>query len=117
MPVETIKCQECGSADVTEFKAGTYICGHCEAVFKHIDPSRVTVQREFCECGGAIAFQCRVCHTGICQAHDALRCLPAITVRDPTDGPLDPDHSPCVPPFRREDQGVVRCVARRLLHP
>jgi hypothetical protein len=71
VPIETIKCQECGSADVTEFKAGSYVCGHCDAVFKHVDPSRVTIQREFCECGGAIAFQCRMCHTGICQGHDA----------------------------------------------
>jgi DNA-directed RNA polymerase subunit RPC12/RpoP len=34
MPIETIKCQECGSADVTEFKPGSYVCSHCESVFK-----------------------------------------------------------------------------------
>jgi hypothetical protein len=73
MPVETIKCRECGSGEVTEFKPGSYVCGHCEAIFKHVDPARATVDRDFCECGGAIAFRCRVCHTGICAGHDAWR--------------------------------------------
>ena len=36
MPTEIIKCTACGSTDVTEFKPDTFVCGHCEAVFKHV---------------------------------------------------------------------------------
>jgi len=56
---------------VREVKPSTYFCNHCDTVFKLIDPTHVTVQREFCECGGAIAYQCRLCRTGICHGHDA----------------------------------------------
>jgi hypothetical protein len=69
MPLEAINCTNCGSSDVKEVKAGTYFCDHCETVFKHIDPTRVTVQREFCECGRAVECQCRICHQGLCQEH------------------------------------------------
>jgi hypothetical protein len=73
MPLGAIKCTECGSGDVKEVKANTYFCDHCETFFRYIDPSRVTVQRDFCECGGVIAFQCRVCRVGLCVGHDAAR--------------------------------------------
>jgi len=43
MPAETIKCRECGSADVTEFKAGSYVCGHCEAILKRVAREDVIV--------------------------------------------------------------------------
>lgn len=76
MPLETIKCPDCGSPDVKEIKAGTFFCGHCESLFKHVDPSRLTVQAEFCQCGGAIAFQCRSCRTGICQTCDLRQPFP-----------------------------------------
>ena len=39
MPIEPIHCEACGSRDVTEFKPGSYVCGHCEAVFKHVTPA------------------------------------------------------------------------------
>jgi hypothetical protein len=84
MPLETISCSHCGSAEVKEVKANTYFCDHCETIFKHIDPNQVTVQREFCECGGPIAFQCRVCHVGICAGHDvwpSLQGTPIGTIR------------------------------------
>jgi len=73
MPLEAISCTNCGSSDVQEVKPSTYFCNHCDTVFKHIDPTHVTVQREFCECGGAIAHQCRLCRTGICHGHDVWR--------------------------------------------
>ncbi|MGA2165612.1 MAG: hypothetical protein ABSH36_14260 [Solirubrobacteraceae bacterium] len=63
MPVETIKCQECGSADVTEFKVGTYVCGHCEAIFKHVDPSGTAT----CLCGTFAVGRCAECHIPICS--------------------------------------------------
>lgn len=71
MPLQALACTQCGSADVQALKADTYFCNHCETVFKHVDPSRVTAQPEFCECGGAIAFECRICHSKICRGHDA----------------------------------------------
>ncbi len=70
MPIETIKCQECGSADVTEFKPGSYVCTHCEATFKHVDPTHVTVAPAFCTCGNRIAFRCNHCHSGLCSECD-----------------------------------------------
>ena len=73
MPLEAINCTNCGSSDLQEVKPSTYFCNHCDAVFKHTDPTRVTVQREFCECGGAVAYQCRLCRTGICHGHDVWR--------------------------------------------
>jgi hypothetical protein len=74
VPIETIKCQECGSAEVTEFKPGTYVCGHCEAVFRHVDPSKVTVENTpaFCFCGNPVQVQCNLCHAGICLGCDQM---------------------------------------------
>ena len=71
MPVETIKCQECGSTEVTEYKAGSYVCSHCDAIFKHVDPAHVTVAPAFCTCGNRIAFRCNLCHSGLCPYCDA----------------------------------------------
>ena len=73
MPIETIKCKECGSSDVTEFKSGSYVCGHCEAIFKHIDPSRVTVTTapEFCRCGNPVTVQCTRCSATMCRRCEA----------------------------------------------
>jgi hypothetical protein len=68
MPVETIKCRECGSADVTEFKAGGYVCGHCEAVFKHVDPSGTSS----CSCGTFAIGRCAECHTPVCAHHSEM---------------------------------------------
>ncbi len=70
MPVETIKCKECGSADVTEFKPGSYVCGHCEAVFKHLVPAGTLDFCQVCE-GGAIASvgRCANCNRSGCIHH------------------------------------------------
>jgi hypothetical protein len=68
MPVETIKCQECGSADVTEFKVDTYVCGHCEAVFKHVDPLSVSS----CSCGTFAIGRCAICHMPVCAQHSEM---------------------------------------------
>jgi hypothetical protein len=73
MPVETIKCQECGSAEVTEYKAGSYVCSHCDAIFKHVDPTRVTVAPAFCTCGNRIVFRCDLCQSGLCGECDVKR--------------------------------------------
>lgn len=62
MPVETIKCNECGSVEVTEFKAGSYVCSHCEAVFKHVDPSGTAS----CSCGTFAVGRCAECQMPVC---------------------------------------------------
>jgi chemotaxis protein histidine kinase CheA len=72
MPIETIKCQECGSVDVTEFKPGSYVCRHCEAVFKHLDPSKLTLTNELCACGTFAIGHCAECAAPVCGTHSAL---------------------------------------------
>jgi len=64
MPTETIKCRECGSADVTEFKSGSYVCGHCEAIFKHVDPAGTVPQ---CRCGHYADGACPECGAPVCD--------------------------------------------------
>jgi len=74
MPLEAIACTRCGSTDVQEVKPSTYFCNHCETVFKHIDPTHLTVDNApaFCSCGNPIEFQCQLCKTGICLACDVI---------------------------------------------
>jgi hypothetical protein len=69
MPLETINCTKCGSHDVRELKAGTYACASCESIFKYVDLSKVTVQREFCECGKPVEGQCVRCQRNLCRSH------------------------------------------------
>lgn len=71
MPVETIKCQECGSADVTEFKTGSYVCGHCEAVFKHVPHAWTALGCQMDDCGVLAVGRCRVCKRAFCGTHQA----------------------------------------------
>jgi hypothetical protein len=66
-------CANCGSSDVQEVKPSTYFCNHCETVFKHVDPSHVTIEQAFCGCGSAIQVRCNLCHVGLCHACDAKR--------------------------------------------
>jgi hypothetical protein len=67
MPFDAIKCTNCGSIEVQELKQGTFFCHHCEALFKHIDPTRITVQPGFCTHGEPVQVQCLLCHTGMCR--------------------------------------------------
>src|SRR4051794_29881451 len=71
MTIETIKCQECGSADVIELKTGSYACQHCEAVFKHVRPASDAgvAACEFGGCGVLAAGRCRECRRAFCEAH------------------------------------------------
>lgn len=75
MPLESITCTSCGAGDVQEVKPGTYFCNHCEGVFKHVDPSKVTVESRpaFCSCGNRVEYQCQVCkETGLCWKCDVV---------------------------------------------
>jgi thioredoxin 1 len=69
MPIETIKCQECGSADVTEFKPGSYVCGHCEAIFKHVQLAGLGVGCEVDGCGVLAVGRCAICACAYCASH------------------------------------------------
>ena len=69
MPVETIKCRECGSPEVTEFKSGSYVCGHCEAVFKYVRPAGAVVGCEIDGCGVPPVGRCEECGRALCATH------------------------------------------------
>src|ERR1700736_4220979 len=69
MPIETIKCQECGSADVTEFKPGSYVCGHCEAIFKHVTPADGSGGCQIGGCGVPAVGKCNACARRFCTTH------------------------------------------------
>jgi ribosomal protein L7/L12 len=71
MPVETIKCRECGSADVTEFKPGSYVCAHCEAIFKHVLSGGTVVGCEIEGCGVTAIGRCQSCGHAFCATHQA----------------------------------------------
>jgi len=68
MPIETLKCQECGSAEVTEFKPETYVCGHCESVFKSVNAE----QSPSCGCGTFAIGRCAQCGVAVCGEHSRL---------------------------------------------
>jgi hypothetical protein len=67
MSIETMKCAECGSAEVTEFKPGSYICGHCEGIFKHVPDQAQSAT--LCPCGIEAAIRCAHCDTAVCRQH------------------------------------------------
>jgi hypothetical protein len=67
VPFEEIACTNCGSPKAQELKPGTFFCHHCETLFKHIDPSRITIQPGMCEHGDPIQAQCQICRAGICR--------------------------------------------------
>jgi hypothetical protein len=71
VPVETIKCRECGSADVTEFKPGSYVCGHCEAIVKHVSPAALSGGCEIDGCGVPAIGRCSSCNRRFCRTHQA----------------------------------------------
>jgi hypothetical protein len=74
MTLEVIKCPECGSNDVFEFKPGTYLCKSSETVFKHIDPTTMRIEHrpDFCTCGLPIEVQCQLCPNTMCSYCDAI---------------------------------------------
>jgi ribosomal protein L37AE/L43A len=102
MAVEIMRCRSCGSAEVTEFKAGSYVCGHCEAVFRHVHSSGGAS----CACGITASTRCGVCDRPICRACDlgyshaglgCPSCAPACPVCERT-----PQHA---------DEGLWECQA------
>ncbi len=80
MPLEAIKCTNCGSVDFKEVKPSTYFCNSCDTVFKHVDPSRIKVDHtpSFCACGNLIGVHCGLCRTPMCWRCDAVQWRKAI---------------------------------------
>jgi hypothetical protein len=65
--IESIKCRECGSSDVAEFKPGIYVCGHCEAVSRQVEPAGAV---ESCYCGHDSTATCQgSCGRRVCDQH------------------------------------------------
>jgi hypothetical protein len=72
MPLETIHCDQCGSSDVTEFKPGSYVCAHCEALFKHVPSGAASSGGcEVDACGVPAIARCATCRRRYCQTHQA----------------------------------------------
>jgi hypothetical protein len=89
MPIETIKCQECGSADLTEFKPGSYVCSHCESVFKVVNAASSSAAPASCEidgCGVLAIGRCVTCGRSFCSPHRSQ----GENLRSYHDGDLDP---------------------------
>jgi hypothetical protein len=72
--LESIRCQSCGSGEVTEVKTGTFFCAHCETLFRQasITDARVVASPDFCVCGNAITLKCPLCTALICAQCNAL---------------------------------------------
>jgi ribosomal protein S27AE len=74
LSLEPLRCTECGSPDVTAFKPGTYVCGHCETVFKLAlspGPGSVAAVCEVEECGVGAVGRCGRCGEAFCTSHQA----------------------------------------------
>ncbi|MBL4849212.1 MAG: hypothetical protein JKY65_27110 [Planctomycetes bacterium] len=64
MPKESLNCPTCGGGDVTEFKADTYICSHCEVPFKWTPPPApppTVINQTIIKHGGSEARDCEPC--------------------------------------------------------
>ena len=74
MPLESLTCTHCGSSEVSEYKPGSFVCSHCDGVFKHVDLGSGSGAPElaFCECGDRIEYRCSVCGSGVCAKHEWL---------------------------------------------
>jgi hypothetical protein len=74
MPIESINCPQCGSTEVTEFKPDSYVCGHCEAIFKHVSPVRAAAPPESCFlCDTDSVATCSSCSRRVCNKHMVMR--------------------------------------------
>jgi hypothetical protein len=73
MPLESLRCTNCGSGDLQQVKPGTYFCSHCESLSRLADPPRVIVEQTFCEHGDPFVARCQICGAGLCAgACDAV---------------------------------------------
>jgi hypothetical protein len=75
MPVETIKCQECGSSDVLALKTGGFVCSHCDAIFDRVIPFGLSgaVGCQIDRCGVTSVGRCLSCGRAFCRTHQGWR--------------------------------------------
>ncbi len=71
MPIEQVRCDNCGSGDVRQLVADSYACEHCHTNFRWVDPTKRTVVHEsrFCECGKVPTAVCYGCRQPVCGQH------------------------------------------------
>ena len=71
MPIEQVRCDNCGSGDVRQLAADAYECEHCHSRFHWVDPTkRTVVQRaSVCRCGVVAVAYCARCEEPLCECH------------------------------------------------
>jgi hypothetical protein len=71
MPNEAIQCPNCGSGDVLNVAADSYICEHCHTSFRWVNPTMSTVAQKptVCACGTVASAFCVRCHEPLCEGH------------------------------------------------
>ena len=69
MPIEQVRCENCGSGDVRQLAPDSYRCEHCQTRFHRIDPTKRTVIHEsrVCQCGNKAVARCVRCHEPLCK--------------------------------------------------
>jgi len=71
MPIEQVRCENCGSGDVRQLAADSYVCEHCQTNFRLVDPTKSTVVQKpsVCDCGLVATAFCVRCHKPLCEGH------------------------------------------------
>ena len=72
MPNEAISCPKCGASDVRQAAPDSYVCKHCHANFRWVDPTRTTVAHKpsVCACGRVARAFCVRCREPLCKRHE-----------------------------------------------
>jgi hypothetical protein len=96
MPVEQVRCENCGSGDVRRLAPDSYSCEHCQTNFHWVDPTKRTVVHEsrVCECGNNAVARCVRCGEPLCRVHKKSwsgLCWDTLVRLGFASGPL-PDH-------------------------
>ncbi len=71
MPIEQVRCENCGSGDVRQLAPDSYVCEHCHTNFRWVDPTKKTVvhKQSVCKCGNVAKAFCVRCQEPVCEGH------------------------------------------------
>lgn len=71
MPSEAVSCPNCGSSACTEYRDNSFVCQHCDRVFRWTNPNErtVTLKASHCKCGTNAMGRCIQCGEGVCEKH------------------------------------------------
>lgn len=71
MANQTVQCPQCGSASCQEYRADSFVCQHCDATFRWINPTQLTVRQQaaHCACGKNAVGCCTQCSDPLCRDH------------------------------------------------